>query len=263
MISVYGLSHPHGKVSDTGVLKKVASLSSGPAKDSESWLKPEIEISLLGRQLADAALRATERENSLSREQLGKKGFDTRQYLNNQFEAFMGGSKAFFDADIPLSGDSEAMARASQAADYLKGQAGNPFKGMSREQLGLIVYDESGEFTATERYAALKEAAMQESEWRKKICEKMMDDYNRMAKFSKESYAELIAHEQGLPAIERAMSDKGYVAELWAKMLMAPSAEESEDWQLLDFWARLKKLGVELEESNFTSPEFARRVVGS
>jgi hypothetical protein len=263
MIGVYGSSHPHGKIADANVLRKLASPSSGPAKGVESGVKPEIEISLLGRQLADAALRATERENSLSREQLGKKGFDTKQYLYNQFEAFMKDGKALFDADIPLSGDPEAMARASQAAGYLKGQAGNPFKGMSREQLGLIVYDESGEFTATERYAALKEAAMQDYEWRKKICEKMMDDYNRMAKFSKESYAELIAHEQSLPAIERAMSDKGYVAELRAKMLMAPSAEESEDWQFLDFWARLEKLGVELEETAFTSPEFARRVVGS
>lgn len=263
MIGVYGSSHPHGKIADANVLRKVASPSSGPAKGVESGVKPEIEISLLGRQLADAALRATERENSLSREQLGKKGFDIRQQLQGRFQAFREGDKTVFEKDIPLTGDPQAIAQARQAADFLKGQAGNPFVGMSREQLGLIVYDESGEFTLAERVAAQDEADNQEFAWRKRICEKIMDEYNRMAKFSKESYAELIAHEQGLPAIERAMSDKGYVAELRAKMLMAPSAEESEDWQFLDFWARLKKLGVELDEATFTSPAFAKRVTGN
>ena len=147
MIGVYGSSHPHGKIADANVLRKVASPSSGPAKGVESGVKPEIEISLLGRQLADAALRATERENSLSREQLGKKGFDIRQQLQGRFQAFREGDKTVFEKDIPLTGDPQAIAQARQAADFLKGQAGNPFVGMSREQLGLIVYDESGEFT--------------------------------------------------------------------------------------------------------------------
>lgn len=91
-------------------------------------------------------------------------------------------SLIFFDLDSPLraeydkegldADDPEAVALAKQATHYLNGHGSNPFKGMSRDQLALIAYDESGTFTVNERRAARNESGHQESIWRKNIVAK-------------------------------------------------------------------------------------------
>lgn len=66
----------------------------------------------------------------------------------------------------------DAAALAHQATDYLRGRGTNPFKGMSRDQLELISYDESGTFTVNERRAASDESDHQDCVWRKNIVAK-------------------------------------------------------------------------------------------
>ncbi|WP_414500793.1 hypothetical protein [Zymobacter sp. IVIA_12111.31 C1] len=77
-----------------------------------------------------------------------------------------------FDKEGLDADDPDAVALAHQATDYLRGRGTNPFKGMSRDQLELISYDESGTFTVNERRAASDESDHQDSVWRKNIVAK-------------------------------------------------------------------------------------------
>lgn len=56
---------------------------------------------------------------------------------------------------VPNTDDLELLARAKQATSLVNGSGSNPFKGMSRDQLALIAYDDSGTFTVNEQRAAL------------------------------------------------------------------------------------------------------------
>ncbi|WP_323636766.1 hypothetical protein [Pectobacterium polaris] len=60
----------------------------------------------------------------------------------------------------------------------------NPFRGMPREQLALIAYDESGDFTVNERRAAWLESYDQEQQWKRAAIAKMDEEYNRTGQVS-------------------------------------------------------------------------------
>ena len=155
-------------------------------------------VSNLARQLGEAAAHAEARDASLSRKELGQKataqldqitGYD--YYLNQERH----------DAEVPNTDDPELLARAKQATSFVNGSGSNPFKGMSRDQLALIAYDDSGSFTVNERRAAWSEAYSQEEAWRQKVVAQAMDEYNRTGKMTN-FFKEVLAYYNELPAIE-------------------------------------------------------------
>lgn len=167
-------------------------------------------VSNLARQLGEAAAHAEARDASLSRKELGQKataqldqitGYD--YYLNQERH----------DAEVPNTDDPELLARAKQATSFVNGSGSNPFKGMSRDQLALIAYDDSGSFTVNERRAAWSEAYSQEEAWRQKVVAQAMDEYNRTGKMTN-FFKEVLAYYNELPAIEQAQYPDDYASRL-------------------------------------------------
>jgi hypothetical protein len=63
------------------------------------------------------------------------------------------------DAEVPKSGDTDRLASAKQATEFLSGKKDvkNPFAGKSRDELTAIVANDSGDYTVNERRVALAE----------------------------------------------------------------------------------------------------------
>ncbi|WP_330522119.1 hypothetical protein [Pseudomonas sp. AL 58] len=181
-----------------------------PASDAST-------VSTLARQLSEAAARAEARDAGLDRKALG----EAAKVLLNQIS---GDSytlnKARHDAELPNSDDPELLERARQATDFVNSRypgsnivGKNPFAGMSRDQLALIAYDDSGAFTVNERRAALCESLNQEYEWRRMVLAKGDAEYNSTGKLTN-FFTEVLEHYEGLPAIEQAQYPGNYVSQL-------------------------------------------------
>lgn len=69
------------------------------------------------------------------------------------------GAIARADREQPASTDPERLRQAAQATESLYGRAPNPFAALDRSALSAIVYDESGAYTANERFAAARQRA--------------------------------------------------------------------------------------------------------
>ena len=100
-------------------------------------------VSILSRQLSEAATRAETRAGGKSADLLDPITGD------NYFA-----SKSQHDIEIPTTQDPELLVRARQATGFVNGSDSNPFKNLSRDQLHLIAHDEGGSFTINERRAA-------------------------------------------------------------------------------------------------------------
>ena len=171
-------------------------------------------VSNLARQLSEAAVRAETRDTSLSHKELGQKATALlNQITGDSYFA----NKAQHNAEVPNTDDPELLARAKQATSFVNGSGSNPFKGMSRDQLALITYDDSGTFTTNERRAAWEEAYSQEEAWRQKAVAKAMDEYNRTGKLTN-FFSEVLEHYKSLPAIEQAQYPEDYSADLQQKI---------------------------------------------
>ena len=171
-------------------------------------------VSNLARQLSEAAVRAETRDTSLSHKELGQKATALlNQITGDSYFA----NKAQHNAEVPNTDDPELLARAKQATSFVNGSGSNPFKGMSRDQLALITYDDSGTFTTNERRAAWEEAYSQEEAWRQKAVAKAMDEYNRTGKLTN-FFSEVLEHYKSLPAIEQAQYPEDYAADLQQKI---------------------------------------------
>lgn len=170
-----------------------------------------MQVSSLSRLLSDSAVRAETRDANTSRGGLAAIAQSTVHELFGESYTL---NKAVHDAEVPNSDDPQRLAQAKQATNFANGKGSNPFKGMSRHQLALIAYDDSGTFTVNERRAALSEADDQEYQWREKIVAKMMDDYNRRGKILAKTHQEVLDHYKSLPAIEEAQLPKGYDIQL-------------------------------------------------
>lgn len=169
-------------------------------------------VSAVARQLSQAATRAEGREANPSRAALaGKASEHLARITGNGYFA----SKARHDDEIPSTPDPQLLARARQATDFTHGAAGNPFKGMSRDQLALITYDDSGAFTVNEQRAAWEESYNQEQAWRQRVVAKAMDEFNRTGQLT-EFFTEALEHYRGLPAIEQAQYPEDYASKLQA-----------------------------------------------
>ena len=100
-------------------------------------------VSILARQLSEAATRAETRDVPKDAKLLGAITGDA--YFSNQ---------AQHDAEAPKTASPELLARARQATAFVNDADSNPFKGLTRDQLSLIAHDDGGSFTANERRAA-------------------------------------------------------------------------------------------------------------
>lgn len=167
-------------------------------------------VSTLASQLSDAAIRANERYAGLTKQQLAKVYSDTSHRLNgDSYRA----NKFEHDGEIPNTDDPTLLERARSATRYVNGAGKNPFTGMSRDQLALITYDDSGSFTINERKAAKSEASNQESAWRKKVVAELSIERDLTGKTT-HATKEILAHFLSLPAIEQTQYDDGYPARL-------------------------------------------------
>lgn len=177
--------------------------TSGSAKDTGS-------LSLLARQLSEASARAEARDKSLSRKELGEKvGQLTEQLVGSSYDA----NKARHDAETPDSDDPERMERAKNATQFVNGSGKNPFGGISREQLCVIAYDESGDFTVNEKKSAWLESYRQERVWRQQVVAKGSVEYSATGKLT-DFYTSVLDHYKGLPAIEQSQYPTEYEAKL-------------------------------------------------
>ncbi|MGQ5490734.1 hypothetical protein ACUH78_17970 [Thauera sp. ZXT1-4] len=167
-------------------------------------------VSPLARQLNEAAVRAEARDASLSRKELGQKATALLDQIIGDSYHF---NQARHDAEVPDTDDPALLARARQATDFVNGHGSNPFAGLSRDQLALIAYDDSGTFTVNERRAAYLEGAEQEQVWRRQVVAQAMDEYNRTGKLTN-FFKEVLAHYEGLPAIEQAQYPEDYAEKL-------------------------------------------------
>ncbi|MDB5980307.1 MAG: hypothetical protein JWQ69_1322 [Pseudomonas sp.] len=146
--------------------------------------------------------------------------------LNEQLSGdYYYGNKTKHDNEVPDTSDPELLARAKAATDFVSGMikgdlaVKNPFTGLSREQLALIVYDDSGSYTVNERQAASYGANAIEQAWRKKVCDMMMDEYARTGEAqTPKVLAELLSHYRTLPRIEQVQHPEGYEAGLQSKL---------------------------------------------
>lgn len=123
-------------------------------------------ISTLASQLAAAAERAEERDATLSHKALAQKA---KSLLNQITGMGYHNSRAASNAEVPDTDSEELLVRAQQATDFVNGKGINPFKGLSPDQLTLIIYDDSGTFTVNERRAAWREDYDLDQIWRQKI----------------------------------------------------------------------------------------------
>lgn len=173
-------------------------------------------VSTLARQLSEAAARAEARDAGLDRNALGEVA---KARLNEILGDSYFFNKAKHDAELPNSDDPELLARAKEATDFVNGRiygsrtGTNPFAGMSRDQLALIAYDDSGAFTVNERLAAFYEAHEQEEAWRRMVLAKSDIEYNSTGKLTG-FFMEVLEHYEGLPAIEQAQYPDTYMSQL-------------------------------------------------
>lgn len=174
-------------------------------------------VSNLARQLAESATRASARDAGLNHSALGALA---NSLLDKITGAAYSANKAAHDKEVPATDDPELLARAEQATAFVNSMltvgsktADNPFAGLSREQLALITYDDSGTFTVNERRAAFEEASRQEQAWRRDVSDKAQQEYDstgRMTNFFKQ----VQAHYNSLPAIEKAQYPADYAAQV-------------------------------------------------
>ncbi len=179
-------------------------------------------VSSLARLLSEAGTRAAARDASTSREGLAKLVDATVDKLIGDGYR-MNKSKA--DAEVPNSDDPQRLALARQATDFANGAGTNPFKGMSREQLALITYDDSGAFTVNERQAAWREDYDQRQEWKRAVIAKLNEESRRTGRDSSRTLQEILDYYESMPPILEAQQPKSYKASLQIAIDHAKRAE--------------------------------------
>jgi hypothetical protein len=183
--------------------------------------------------LSEAAARAEARDASLSRQELFALMMSTSEKLGLNFKF----------PEVPDTDDPALLARAKQATEYINGvrtggRGTNPFAGLPRDQLDLIIYDDSGAFTINERRSAQHEASQQEEAWRQIAIAKGMMEYSNTGKMT-DFYKNVLEHYRGLPAIEQSQYPVDYEARLLLDIAMDLNTEGPIDSE--NFWNELFK----------------------
>lgn len=181
----------------------------------------ETEISSLASQLAASAAYSSAKNKGLGFAELGDKA---RALLDQIVGPGFSRNRERNDREVPKATDAASLARARAATAFANGSfkdnvgsEPNPFAGMSSEQLATIAYDESGTFTANERYAAYRESYRQEQIWRVAVVARMQEEYNSTGKLTN-FFKEVLSHYEGLPLMEQVQYPKDYAADLKEKI---------------------------------------------
>jgi hypothetical protein len=165
-------------------------------------------VSNLARQLSEAAARASVRDASMSTAQLAALEKTRRnEFCGDAYHA----SKGRADAEVPNTDDPELLARAKQATEFVNGRGQNPFAGLSRDQLSLIMYDQGDAFTVNERRAAWLEHFRQRSLWKQQVCAQGWAEMQSTGTFTN-FFKACIAEYQTAPLIEQATYPPDYAA---------------------------------------------------
>lgn len=165
-------------------------------------------FSTLAAQLNESAARAQKRDAVMTHAELG-------QYGRNRIDEFLiegrtvnSGTRAM---EVPKTNDPELLDRAREASAFvtrtLAGDknAKSPFENLSREQLNLIAFDDSGAFTLNERRAAWQGVQKMDEDWRKVAINEGVIEQARTGKASR-FYNDALSYLKSLPAIEKAVS---------------------------------------------------------
>lgn len=178
-------------------------------------------FSTLAAQLNESAARAEKRDAGMTHAELG-------QYGRNRINEFLiegrtvnSGTRAM---EVPKTNDPELLDRAREASAFvtrtLAGDknAKSPLENLSREQLNLIAFDDSGAFTLNERRAAWQGVQKMDEDWRKVAINEGVIEQARTGKASR-FYNDALSYLKSLPAIEKAVSyPKGAEAILEARI---------------------------------------------
>jgi len=191
-------------------------LSASDVKKAETQKRDFSTVSNIARQLGESAVRAEARERNLTRTELGAQASRVLEVLTGaEYQA----AKEAHNSEVPNTQDPELLQRAVSATDYLTRKlagdlsAKSPFPGLSHDELVLIAYDEKGPYTVNERRAAWGEAQKIEFSWRERTVSQAFLEYPSAQKMPT-FYANVLAHYQGLPAIEKAQYPEDYESRL-------------------------------------------------
>ncbi|WP_439865682.1 hypothetical protein ACTAB9_19520 [Pseudomonas syringae] len=194
--------------------KAVASPTTSPlTRDPSATSNEKLasgKLSSLSVQLSESATRAASRDASLGRTALSEKNSQlTERLVGSSYDA----NKARHDAEVPQSNDPDRLERAKNATEFVNGSGNNPFSGMSRDQLSLIAYDESGDFTVNEKKSAWLESYRQERIWRQQVVAEGSAEYSATGKLT-DFYTLVLDHYKELPAIEQSQYPSSYETRL-------------------------------------------------
>jgi hypothetical protein len=165
-------------------------------------------FSTLASQLNESTARAAKRDASMTHAELGVYGrgkiseFMVESPKANSFTRAM---------EVPTTNDPELLDRARDASAFVtRTMAGDkhakgPFENLSREQLNVIAYDDSGAFTLNERRTAWHGVQKMDEAWRKVAIPQGLIEQARTGKASK-FYQQALSYLNALPAIEKAVS---------------------------------------------------------
>ncbi|MGP9522900.1 hypothetical protein ACT3QU_15095, partial [Halomonas sp. AOP7-C1-21] len=121
--------------------------------------------------------------------------------------------RAKYDAEVPDTDDPELLERAKQATSFVSGRGSNPFSSLSQDQLALVIYDDSGTFTANERRAAWLEGRAQETAWKQAVVARGQLEYSQTGKMT-EFFKEVLGNYNELPPIMQAQYPDFYAPRL-------------------------------------------------
>jgi hypothetical protein len=99
------------------------------------------------------------------------------------------------------------------ATRFVDGRGKNPFAGLSREQLVLIIYDEGDAFTLNERYSASHEYHTQRASWNRTVTARVGMDQSSTRLFTEFYKACIAEYQEGSP-IEQAAYPPNYVSRM-------------------------------------------------
>ncbi|MEI7376111.1 hypothetical protein [Dickeya chrysanthemi] len=224
--------------------------ASTPTDTAQATRSGEPQLSSMARLLSEAATRAAARDASTDRRGLAAIASTVAEEL---FGAGYNRNKAAYDAEVPDSTDPQRLAQARQATDFANGKAPNPFKGMSRDQLALITYDDSGAFTVNERRAAWQESYDQNQEWKRAVVARIMEEYNSKGRVSASTYRSILDHYQSLPAIEEAQLPDGYASQLMT-MIQQGGSDDTLTRQQEALRPLLNALTIKAEQAKAAQP---------
>lgn len=168
MVSITSYSTISSSVSSTTQAQSTQQTAntSSTTQTDETSSSSTSSVSTLASQLAAAAERAEVRDATLSQKELAQKA---KSLLNQITGMGYYNSRAASDEEVPDTDNEELLARAEQATNFVNGKGSNPFKGLSSEQLTLIIYDDSGTFTTNERRAAFSADYDLKEMWNQKV----------------------------------------------------------------------------------------------